>query len=971
MVKSIFISSTSRDLIFHRKEVKEVIERLEHRPIDMVNFGSRSGDAVDISLDQVGKADIFIGIIAHRYGYVPDEMDKSVTEQEYDEAVRRGIPRLMYLVSPDIDWYEQLSEQIKAHHNVDDDDVKAILLEQNPLSQQRLFQFKMRIEKETVRSVFDTPEDLGSQVAADLSRLFAVQNRRRRLMNFAPLVVFLLTLLILISFIFIADLETTNSIVESFGLATATPLEGEVAGDDEIVVVVAEFEQSDGSDYEPEINIQEVVQELANDIGNIRVISVGHSIVNVEEATELSDIYQATMVIYGRISSGGVSVSYQITPNVGVVRNEVEGDFRIAVDQVENFEAFLFDGMDTSYFVGLTAGQVLYFQDDYDAAIRAFDLAIDAIDASREAEFQTSLVYVFRGDANRSLENYEDSLVDYERALELNPNSAIAYAGIGTTYRRLEQDELAIENLTHAIEVDPEEPMGYFQLAGYYTTTDEYELAIENYNQARTFGMQPEWWVDNNLAWMHVRADDYETALVYAEASYAASPDDYFSLYRMGNVHYNLRNMDESLDYYEQASVIRPDDYWVLSGIGNVYYQQGDYDRAIEQYLLSLESDPESQYTAYQLALSYSFNGNYEESIPRYELLAEQEYIAAYNGLGSAYLDGNGVPQDDNLALEWYMRAAEAGNSTGQFNTGVMYQNGTGVEKDYAVALGWYELAAEQDNGDAVSSIGYLYKKGWGVEQNDSESMRWYERGAELNDAHSFYNLASNYYEGEIVEHDIPLAISYFEATLDYAQPGTGDDEIIRFAGRRLGDIYRTGEEVEADDDLATVYYQIAANSGDIYSQGALYEYGYGVDQDYAEAARLYIRAANVGQKLAILRLIEFYTEGLGVEADADEAARWQLNSEYNAKRFTVPVFVEGQEERVPMYVYIIEAPRNPDNPMEEEIERLWNEHQATIPEEVVDSFTRLYEIAVEQDVSYIELLIYALEAADNDDGDQ
>jgi hypothetical protein len=38
------------------------------------------------------------------YGDVPDGMDKSVTEQEYDEAVKRGIPRLMYLVDPAHEW---------------------------------------------------------------------------------------------------------------------------------------------------------------------------------------------------------------------------------------------------------------------------------------------------------------------------------------------------------------------------------------------------------------------------------------------------------------------------------------------------------------------------------------------------------------------------------------------------------------------------------------------------------------------------------------------------------------------------------------------------------------------------------------------------------------------------------------------------------------------------------------------------
>jgi hypothetical protein len=49
----------------------------------------------------VDEADIYLGVFAHRYGYVPKGYDISVTEMEYNHAVERKIPRLIFLMHED------------------------------------------------------------------------------------------------------------------------------------------------------------------------------------------------------------------------------------------------------------------------------------------------------------------------------------------------------------------------------------------------------------------------------------------------------------------------------------------------------------------------------------------------------------------------------------------------------------------------------------------------------------------------------------------------------------------------------------------------------------------------------------------------------------------------------------------------------------------------------------------------------
>ena len=49
--------------------------------------------------------------------------------------------------------------------------------------------------------------------------------------------------------------------------------------------------------------------------------------------------------------------------------------------------------------------------------------------------------------------------------------------------------------------------------------------------------------------------------------------------------------------------------------------------------------------------------------IPKLQAMAEGGDASAQLSLGLAYQNGRGVQQDDSIAVEWYRKAAAAGNS--------------------------------------------------------------------------------------------------------------------------------------------------------------------------------------------------------------------------------------------------------------------------------------------------------------------
>jgi hypothetical protein len=139
---SVFISSTWIDLVPERETLEHALHRLRSiRFVGMEYFGARSESTRQVSLDEVDRCDVYVGIIGHRYG-------SGITEAEYDRAIGHGLPCLIYLKD---DWSG-------AKNSSDQDD-------------HRLDSLRRKLcERHTV-SRFHDAQDLSARVVADLHNL--------------------------------------------------------------------------------------------------------------------------------------------------------------------------------------------------------------------------------------------------------------------------------------------------------------------------------------------------------------------------------------------------------------------------------------------------------------------------------------------------------------------------------------------------------------------------------------------------------------------------------------------------------------------------------------------------------------------------------------------------------------------------------------------------------------------------------
>ena len=148
---TIMISSTARDLPEHRKQVMDACLAQGMFPEMMEHLPASDADAIAASLRMVDEADVYLGVFAWRYGYVPKGHEISITEMEYNRAVERGVPRLLFFMH-------------------EDHPVKAADVEKGP-GAAKLEAFKQRMAVERVANFFKSPEDLRAQVINSLSKL--------------------------------------------------------------------------------------------------------------------------------------------------------------------------------------------------------------------------------------------------------------------------------------------------------------------------------------------------------------------------------------------------------------------------------------------------------------------------------------------------------------------------------------------------------------------------------------------------------------------------------------------------------------------------------------------------------------------------------------------------------------------------------------------------------------------------------
>ncbi len=126
--------------------------------------------------------------------------------------------------------------------------------------------------------------------------------------------------------------------------------------------------------------------------------------------------------------------------------------------------------------------------------------------------------------------------------------------------------------------------------------------------------------------------------------------------------------------------------------------------------------------------------GRYREAIELLTPLANKRNSQAEFRLGTMYYHGQGVPEDEKLAVLWLRKAALQGHTGAMFGLGNAYLLGHDAAKlarnpDGEAAL-WYFRAASAGHAEAQYQLGLLFLAGKGVISSRKEATKWFRKAA-------------------------------------------------------------------------------------------------------------------------------------------------------------------------------------------------------------------------------------------------
>ena len=111
--------------------------------------------------------------------------------------------------------------------------------------------------------------------------------------------------------------------------------------------------------------------------------------------------------------------------------------------------------------------------------------------------------------------------------------------------------------------------------------------------------------------------------------------------------------------------------------------------------------------------------------------------------IASALLSGTKVKKDVPQAMDWFRKAAHAGDNYAQETLGRTYLFGlNGIEKDVDAAVPWLRQAAEGGRTFSMYLYGHSLTWGHGTQANPAKGLEWARKAAKDNIAAASYHVA-------------------------------------------------------------------------------------------------------------------------------------------------------------------------------------------------------------------------------------
>lgn len=154
----VFISSTYSDLIEERKKVLDVLLMADCIPAGMEAFVATDLEQFEVIKKVIDLCDYYVLIMGKRYGSINSQTGISYTEMEYNYAIEKNIPVLVFAIDESVELEQEKEEKENE-------------------KKEKLKQFRLKALENRLCSIWKNSDELLGQVAVSI--MMAKQNISR------------------------------------------------------------------------------------------------------------------------------------------------------------------------------------------------------------------------------------------------------------------------------------------------------------------------------------------------------------------------------------------------------------------------------------------------------------------------------------------------------------------------------------------------------------------------------------------------------------------------------------------------------------------------------------------------------------------------------------------------------------------------------------------------------------------------
>ncbi|SDZ94356.1 tetratricopeptide repeat protein [Selenomonas ruminantium] len=383
--------------------------------------------------------------------------------------------------------------------------------------------------------------------------------------------------------------------------------------------------------------------------------------------------------------------------------------------------------------------------------------------------------------------------------------------------------------------------------------------------------------------------EDYNKGIEFFEKSAQLGNAD--AMLDMGDAYFNgitfEKNTERAFEWYMKGADNGNAECMVIIAVRYVNGEWGEKNDKEAVRLLKKSLEEKNDFKSISmLYLGHIYgdeNSDYynpKEAFQWYKKSAKDDEDNCY-WVGECYLKGIGVQADRYKAIDWYSKAADAGDGSSMNALGLIYGQIADERNSYSEIkearkkeIQWYEKAIEKGNVAANYNLAYCYHHGIGVQKVIGKAGALYRKAAKDDYILAMVKL------GDIFLFDNePKVVAGKEARKWYekaAELGNGE------AMQGLGKMFEEGKGVSLNYRVAFEWYKKSVDAGYISAMvdiGLIYEDGKGVSKNYAEACHWYKMAADKGNACAMRLIGRLYFNGNGVTKDEGLAMQWWQRS--------------------------------------------------------------------------------------------